>query len=61
MAGTASKIEQTIKKLGRGSIFFPDDFVGLGSFDAIRQSLSRLHKEGKIIRVKYKVYTVIPK
>lgn len=56
MAGTASKIEQTIKQLGRGSIFFPDDFVGLGSSDAIRQSLSRLHKEGKIIRVAQGIY-----
>lgn len=56
MATVASKIKQQIMKLGKGSIFFPDDFIGLGSPDAIRQSLTRLHKEGKIIRVAQGIY-----
>ena len=49
MDSVTSKIEQQILKLDRGSIFFPDDFVDLGTPEAIRQSLTRLCKEDKII------------
>ena len=39
MDSVTSKIEQQITSLEKGSIFFPDDFVDLGTPDAIRQTL----------------------
>jgi hypothetical protein len=56
MDSVTSKIEQQILKLDRGSIFFPDDFVDLGTSEAIRQSLTRLCKEGLIIRIAQGIY-----
>ncbi|HPW65628.1 MAG TPA: DUF6088 family protein [Salinivirgaceae bacterium] len=56
MDSITSKIEQRIKSLKRGTIFFPDDFIDLGSADAVRQTLTRLHNEGMIIRVAQGVY-----
>ena len=56
MDSVTSKIEQQILKLDRGSIFFPDDFVDLGTSEAIRQSLTRLCKEGTIIRIAQGIY-----
>ena len=49
MDSVTSKIEQQITSLEKGSIFFPDDFVDLGTPDAIRQTLTRLCKEGLIV------------
>ncbi len=46
-----TKIENRINSFGRGSIFYPDDFLDLGTSDAIRQSLTRLCKDEKIVRV----------
>lgn len=46
-----TKIENRINSFGRGSIFYPDDFGDLGTSDAIRQSLTRLCKDEKIVRV----------
>ena len=42
-----TKIENRINSFGRGSIFYPDDFLDLGTSDAIRQSLTRLCKDEK--------------
>ena len=56
MDSVTSKIEQQILNLERGSIFFPDDFVDLGTPEAIRQSLTRLCKEGTIIRIAQGIY-----
>lgn len=56
MDSVISKIEQKITSLGRGSIFFPDDFMNMGSPEAIRQTLLRLTKDGKIIRVAQGIY-----
>ena len=42
--------------LERGSIFFSDDFIDLGTPDAIRQTLARFCKEGLIIRVAQGIY-----
>lgn len=51
-----SKIEKKIGALEEGSIFFPDDFADIGSSDAIRQTLVRLCKEKKIVRLAQGVY-----
>lgn len=56
MDSITSKIKQQIVSSEKGSIFFSDDFVDLGSSDAIRQSLRRLCNEGVIIRVAQGIY-----
>lgn len=56
MDSTAQKIENKIRKFRRGRIFFPDDFVNIGTSDTIRQTLNRLTKSGIIIRVAQGVY-----
>ena len=56
MDSVTSKIEQQILSLEKGSIFFPDDFIDFGTSDAVRQTLTRLCKEGLIIRVAQGIY-----
>ena len=56
MYSTAQKIESTIKAFDRGRIFFADDFVDMGSPEAVRQTLLRLTKAGVIIRISQGVY-----
>lgn len=51
-----TQIEERIKSLGRGGIFYPDDFMDLGTSEAIRQSLTRLSKDEKIVRVAQGIY-----
>lgn len=47
---TQKKIEQKIRNKPKGTVFVISDFAGLGTNDAIRKSLSRLVKEGKLKR-----------
>jgi hypothetical protein len=56
MDSAAHKIERMIQTFERGRIFFADDFVELGSSDAIRQTLLRLTKSGLIVRVAQGIY-----
>uniref|UniRef100_UPI0040299990 DUF6088 family protein n=1 Tax=Alloprevotella sp. TaxID=1872471 RepID=UPI0040299990 len=56
MESTAKKIENKIRTFKRGKFFFPDDFVGMGTSDTIRQTLQRLTKSGVIIRVAQGIY-----
>lgn len=56
MDKVASNIVKRIEASGRGNIFFPDDFIDIGSSEAIRQTLARLCKEEKIVRVAQGVY-----
>ena len=56
MNSTAQKIENSIENLGRGNIFFADDFVSMGSAESIRQTLLRCAKSDKIIRVAKGIY-----
>lgn len=56
MGSVTSKIKQRILNLERGSIFFPDDFVDLGTPESIRQTLTRFCKEGLIIRIAQGIY-----
>ncbi|GHU94954.1 hypothetical protein FACS1894156_3830 [Bacteroidia bacterium] len=51
MQSIKNQIETTIKKNGRGKIIFTKDFSLLGNEFVIRQSLSRLCKEGMILRL----------
>lgn len=57
MNSVASKIKEQILLLEKGSIFFPDDFINLGTSDAIRQTLTRLCKDGLIIRIAQGIYS----
>lgn len=56
MNSAAQRIENSIENLGRGKIFFADDFVSMGSADNIRQTLLRFAKSGKIVRVAKGIY-----
>ena len=56
MNSTAQKIEQTIEGWGHGKIFFADDFANMGSAENIRQSLGRLAKNEKIMRIAKGIY-----
>ena len=46
-----SKILTKIKKAKRGTLFFSDNFSSFGNAETIRRTLSRLAKEGEIVRV----------
>jgi len=51
MQSISNQITTTIKKKGRGKIIFTNDFFLFGTEFAIRQSLSRLCKEGMLVRL----------
>ena len=50
------EIEDKIKSLPEGGIFFPADFRMLGTDDAIKMALSRLVKEGAAERISHGIY-----
>ena len=50
------QVEQKIKGLPKGKVFFVADFSGIGSDEAIRQSLQRLMKKELIIRLSKGIY-----
>lgn len=56
MNSTAQKIESSIDNIGRGSIFFADDFVNMGTAENIRQILLRCAKSDKIVRIAKGIY-----
>lgn len=56
MESIAQKVEDRIKSFDRGRIFFADDFLDIGSSDAVRQTLLRLTNSGLIIRVAQGIY-----
>lgn len=45
-----------IKKARRGALFFNDNFINLGTAEAVRQALSRLVKAGELERVSAGIY-----
>ena len=51
-----SQIENIIKKKGRGKIIFANDFSSYGTSTAVRHTLSRLCKNGLIIRLAEGIY-----
>lgn len=56
MASVQDEVLNKLKTGSKGKIVFPSDFINLGSDEAIRQALSRLTKEGKIIRLAQGIY-----
>jgi len=53
---TVNKALNKIKKCGRGSVFFPGDFVAYGSSKAVNKVLERLTNEGTLSRVAHGIY-----
>ena len=51
-----TEIENKIYSMGKGSIFFVDDFLDIAGKQAIRVILSRLHKQGLIVRLGAGIY-----
>jgi len=56
MKNTSNQIKNKITNSKRGKLFFPDDFAALGTPDAIRLALGKLHKSGLIMRVAHGIY-----
>jgi hypothetical protein len=46
-----------LRKAGRGSLFFTEDFVSFGTAKAVSKALERLVKNGEISRVARGIYT----
>jgi predicted transcriptional regulator of viral defense system len=55
-----NQIVDIIERQSKGSLIFPPQFLEVGSESAIRMSLSRLAKEGKVERLAHGIY-IIPK
>lgn len=51
-----NQILRKIKKARRGTLFFNDSFINLGTAEAVRQALSRLVKAGELERVSAGIY-----
>lgn len=58
MNKTHTSISNYLSKVKKGSILFPTDFRGMGTEGAIKMTLSRLVKEGKLKRVAHGIYYV---
>ena len=56
MQNISNHVKETIKKKRKGRIIFSDEFRQSGSSMAIRQALSRLCKDGFIVRLSSGVY-----
>jgi hypothetical protein len=50
------KIENKILKASRGNLFFAEDFTNYGTPENIRQVLSRLEKENRLVRLAHGIY-----
>jgi hypothetical protein len=56
MQSVEKQIERSIKSKPKGSLVLPDDFLTIGSSEAIRKALDRLEDKGVIIRVAQGIY-----
>ena len=56
MQSIHQQVLDKIYELERGSIFFPEDFASVGNSESVRQALSRICKNGIIIRLSKGVY-----
>lgn len=56
MPSIENKVKNKISHRKRGSIIFPEDFIDLGSTEAIRLALHRLEKSKFINRVAHGIY-----
>ena len=51
-----NKIISSIKKCGRGSIFFPSSFTAYGDIKSVSKSLERLTNDAVIVRLANGIY-----
>ena len=56
MIGIKTLVLEKIRKMPRGTIFFIDDFIELGSLGSVRLALIELKKEGLILRPARGIY-----
>ena len=56
MIGIKTLVFDKIRKMPRGTIFFIDDFIELGSLGSVRLALMELKKEGLILRPARGIY-----
>ena len=56
MLGVQKLVLEKIRQMGRGTIFFIDDFIELGSSGAVRIALMELKKQGIILRPARGIY-----
>lgn len=56
MESVENQILSKIKNYNRGKIFFADNFLNIGSEDAVHKALSRLEEEGELIRLAHGIY-----
>jgi len=56
MLSVEKQIERSIKSKPRGSLVMPDDYLSIGSSEAIRKALDRLEDKKIIIRVAHGIY-----
>lgn len=56
MQTVKDKIENKILKASRGNLFFAEDFTNYGTPENIRQVLSRLEKENRLVRLAHGIY-----
>ena len=56
MQSVEGQIEKSIKSKPKGSLVLPDDYLAIGSSEAIRKALDRLEDKGVIIRVAHGIY-----
>lgn len=56
MQSVEKQIEKSIKSKPKGSLILPDDYLNLGSSDAIRKALDRLENKQVILRVAQGIY-----
>jgi predicted transcriptional regulator of viral defense system len=54
--GTMVDLNIIERKVDKGDIFFISDFTELGNYEAVRKSLQRLTKEGKVERIAKGIY-----
>lgn len=56
MIGVQQLVWEKIRKMERGSIFFIDDFIEIGSLGSVRLALMELKKQGLIVRPARGIY-----
>ena len=56
MESIHEKIKETVLKIKRGVLLFPEDFNTFGSSEAVRLALHRLEKQGIITRIAQGIY-----
>ncbi|MDR0988144.1 MAG: DUF6088 family protein, partial [Prevotellaceae bacterium] len=56
MQSVKKQVQTIIQSFRRGTIFFPEQFYSVGSDEAVRQALSRIYKEGMIVRLSKGIY-----